>query len=108
MPLDPAPWRASPCADRSCWHVADAAGRLLFAVPDRELAEKIALWRNAEDVAQRRGWTVNQIGRRWFVRTCGITLNSLDGYTRGAADPATALVEADAWMREREANDDAV
>jgi hypothetical protein len=65
--------------------------------------EFIALARNAFEVMMRRKWRASYDGGRWYVdlyKHCNI----LDPMTIDAADPFTALVEADKWYRENVEN----
>lgn len=73
--------------------------------PSKADAEFIALARNAFDVMMRRGWCpvlrdkgewVVQDGEEWVYRFANY---GGDGSRINAADPFTALVEADRWYR---------
>ncbi|MDE2099651.1 MAG: hypothetical protein KGL39_20530 [Patescibacteria group bacterium] len=115
MVLQPALWRVE-----DSWGVLvirDANGDLVMAVPSRELAEQIVLWRNAEDVQLRLGWTARQSDTNgpkqewctedtWGRVAAWIPVDDTDPSMVlrpiCADTPARALVEADRWMKERE------
>ncbi len=67
-------------------------------------AEFIALARNAFDVMLRRGWGVERVWDndlrvyRWYIVT-----DAPRALREGFADPFTALVKADEWMKKQEA-----
>ncbi len=113
--LTPAPWNVT-CGSWGNGGVYPYVSNIVHGTTkDAETdCEFIALARNAFDVMMRRGWTPSPIQRpgqtRWQVRMrngadmpLAFICDVLDH--RGEfADPFTALVAADKWMRENAEN----
>jgi hypothetical protein len=115
--LTRAPWHAN-----MGWHhggaVSTPCGRIELGEDREDDAAFIALARNAFDVLQRRGWSIcrehlwgDPVRRNklaWIVRwpnyldgKLGEIVGPLGNELIWAADPFTALVEADKWYREQ-------
>lgn len=90
-----------PC---DCWVVYDGNQQVVaeFSEGDKAVAEFIALARNAFDVMMRRSWTATKWMPHDEKHGQWIALTEWDDEVDGRTgpDPFTALVEADAWMKE--------
>ncbi len=112
MPLDlsnltPAPWfnwSHGETGDFGLFHGAPADPREIFDLLDHQEPadlEFIAIARNAFDVMMRRGWYPIRVQGQWHVFSKGSPEAGM-GFGEPADDPFTALVEADAWMKQQE------
>jgi len=98
--VSPAPWRKNEYDGEWChWCVLDADSGVVVK-GDEDDMEFIALARNAFDVLLRRGDTLlieRTPDGQWMIDS------TEHGWIPGKyADPFTALVEADAWLKSRE------
>jgi hypothetical protein len=94
-------WEARPCQDRSCWHVWDGKESVgVFA--DAEAAVLVARAHNAAGIQTRRRWGV-ACDADGFRATATYKQDNPDQRITEEAypDPATAVIEADRWYRER-------
>lgn len=110
----PAPWTVKEIPGASA--IVDGNGRIVFSNYNRDLAEQICLWRNAEDAQMRRGliavpqFLAFDAGKgtescvKWGSRLSPMTIYDL-GRLPGNDNfpfPSLAIVEADKWLTEQE------
>jgi hypothetical protein len=108
----PAPWRVAD-AGLTVSTIVDDNEFIVMNVP-RQFAERICLWRNAEDVMMRRGWhpartTAWTDPDKWYVEFGAASAEVGDSHEvwerwlktigDGFSCPFTALVEAHEWMK---------
>ena len=110
--LSPAPWEAEPFdPDFSGGALYSTTGRFAGFLGNNNFTacQFVALARNAFEVMQNRSWTVRHVfGELWGVVDATtlqwpLELNgALEDSLPATADPFTALVAADAWLKEKE------
>lgn len=99
--LTPAPWK------HEGGLVVDCVGFPIL-LPEKDSADQAddltfaALARNAFDVMLRRGWTAYPVLDGWCVLDRSKTVLWANNEPYNAADPFSALVEADRWLSEQE------
>lgn len=95
--IAPAPWRSQETGTATFWNVVDKDGVMVATAVSKELADAIALGRNAFGVTTRRCWGVAfHVGFGWKVPDSYIGVPHPAKYW---PDPFTALVEADKAMK---------
>jgi hypothetical protein len=108
LQLYPAPWKVcDEGAGKDGFGIVAAGAEGRFAdcftnFRSRELAERIVLWRNAEDVLLRRGWSLmfDDRNKLWSVMDGALPWGPLEIIVQ--SNPFTALVEADEWCKKKE------
>lgn len=113
----PAPWRVVDEGDGN-YAVVDASDRYVpgldhFSAQSKPVASRIVLEHNAGAIMMERGWHPLKVAGGWWVDATHDKADDQNNWHHDAfqtwlykqcwPDPFTAIVEADAWLREHEA-----